>query len=165
MEAAGGPGLPGLLAERRAAEPGQQRGRPRPAARRRRPASPSKPAIIRQPPALVAADLVGLGEVDRGLVLVRQPEHGRQQRRPARACAARRRPSANESNRQPSYTFTAGTGRTRTVTEVITPNAPSEPSTSSRRSGPAALAGALPSSSVPSGVATVRPTTSASKRP
>ena len=62
-------------------------------------------------------------------------------------------------------TFVAGTGRTRALTEVMTPKAPSEPSTSSRRSGPAALAGALPRVSVPIGVATVSPTTSASKRP
>ncbi|PAZ10267.1 hypothetical protein CLM62_41915 [Streptomyces sp. SA15] len=44
----------------------------------------------------------------------------------------------------------------RTVTEVITPNAPSEPSTSWRRSGPAAVRGARPVSRVPSGVARVR---------
>ena len=50
-------------------------------------------------------------------------------------------PAANDGQRQPSYTLTSGSGRTRTVTAVITPNAPSEPRTSWRRSGPAALAG------------------------
>src|SRR6185369_8415054 len=74
-------------------------------------------------------------------------------------------PSAKVGQRQPSYTFSSGTGRTRTVTEVITPKAPSEPSTSWRRSGPAAVAGAEPRVIVPVGVTTVRPTTSASKRP
>ena len=52
-----------------------------------------------------------------------------------------------------------------TVTEVITPKTPSEPSTSWRRSGPAALAGAAPRSRRPEGVATVRRTTIESKRP
>ena len=83
-------------------------------------------------------------------------------------CASVRRaatPSAKDAQRQPSYTLTPGAGRTRTVTEVMTPNAPSEPSTSCRRSGPAALAGAVPSVIAPVGVAMVSPTTSASKRP
>ncbi|GAA0255831.1 hypothetical protein GCM10009527_059790 [Actinomadura nitritigenes] len=82
---------------------------------------------------------------------------------------ARRRsaaaPSANDANRQPSYARSGGTGRIRTVTEVMTPNAPSEPRTSWRRSGPAADFGARPSSRVPSGVATVRPVTMSSNRP
>ena len=51
------------------------------------------------------------------------------------------------------------------MTAVTTPKAPSEPITTSRRSGPAALAGELPSTSSPCGVATRRPTTSESKRP
>ncbi len=74
-------------------------------------------------------------------------------------------PAAKESTCQASYTFSTGTRRTRTLTAVITPNAPSDPSTSWRRSGPAAVAGAVPSDRVPCGVATVRPTTIASKRP
>ena len=74
-------------------------------------------------------------------------------------------PSAKDATCHASYTFSAGSRRTRTRTEVITPKTPSEPSTSWRRSGPAAFAGAEPSERVPAGVATVRPTTSASKRP
>ncbi len=45
------------------------------------------------------------------------------------------------------------------MTAVTTPKAPSEPITTSRRSGPAALAGELPRSSSPCGVATGSPTT------
>ena len=84
------------------------------------------------------------------------------------ACARTRiasAPAPNDGQRHPSYVVTSGARRTRSVTEVMTPNAPSEPRTSWRRSGPAALAGAEPRSSEPVGVATVSPTTIASKRP
>lgn len=74
-------------------------------------------------------------------------------------------PSWKERNRQPSYTRVSGRGRIRTVTEVMTPKAPSEPRISWRRSGPAAERGARPVSMVPSGVARVRPSTISSKRP
>src|SRR5680860_1093616 len=73
-------------------------------------------------------------------------------------------PSTNEPKRHASYTLVSGTGRTRTVTEVITPKAPSEPMTTSRRSGPAAFAGALPSSRVPMGVDTLTTTKRETKR-
>ena len=50
-------------------------------------------------------------------------------------------PSRNEPTVHPSYAA-ACSGRTRSATRVITPNAPSEPSTSCRSEGPAAVPGA-----------------------
>ena len=49
------------------------------------------------------------------------------------ACARVRiasEPASKDGHRQPSYDVTAGARRTRTVTEVMTPKAPSEPSSS-----------------------------------
>jgi hypothetical protein len=86
----------------------------------------------------------------------------------SRAWASRRsaaRPSSKVRNDHASSCTTSGADRTRSVSSVITPNAPSEPSTSARRSGPAADAGARPTESVPTGVAMRRATTSSSKRP
>jgi hypothetical protein len=74
-------------------------------------------------------------------------------------------PAAKESKRHAWYTERSGAGRTRSVSSVITANAPSEPSSSWRRSGPAADAGARPSTSSPSGVAARSPSTSWSNRP
>jgi glycerol-3-phosphate dehydrogenase len=58
-------------------------------------------------------------------------------------------PAANDGHRQPSYVASAGARRTRTVTDVMTPKAPSEPSSSWRRSGPAAVPAAGPVPDVP----------------
>jgi hypothetical protein len=74
-------------------------------------------------------------------------------------------PAAKESNRHAWYTERSGAGRTRSVSSVITPKAPSEPSSSWRRSGPAADAGARPTASSPCGVAARRASTSWSNRP
>jgi hypothetical protein len=76
-----------------------------------------------------------------------------------------REPAANDGNDQPVYERASGSGRTRRVSSVITPKAPSEPSSSCRRSGPAADLGARPISRSPVGVATRRPSTISSKRP
>ena len=56
-------------------------------------------------------------------------------------------------------------GRTRSATRVITPNAPSEPSTSWRSDGPAAVPGASSVASEPAGVTHSSATTCASMRP
>ena len=69
--------------------------------------------------------------------------------RPGRAGAAPRRPRRRTGTASPRTTRSAGAGRTRTVTAVITPRAPSEPRNSWRRSGPAAERGARPRSIVP----------------
>ena len=80
----------------------------------------------------------------------------------ARSAAA---PVAKSGNRNASCRTTSGTGWIRTVTRVHTPNAPSEPSSHCRRSGPAADAGARLASIAPTGVTTVSPRTISSKRP
>lgn len=51
-------------------------------------------------------------------------------------------PASNVRNVKASYRFVSGIGCTRTRTRVTTPNVPSEPMNTSRRSGPAAVAGA-----------------------
>ena len=84
------------------------------------------------------------------------------------SCSRRRsasQPSAKERANQPSWRCAAASGRTRRATRVITPIAPSEPTTSSRSAGPAALAGAPSVASSPDGVAQRSATTFSSIRP
>ena len=84
------------------------------------------------------------------------------------SCSSRRSasaPSANERANQPSWRLPAATGRTRSATRVITPSAPSEPTTSSRSDGPAAVPGAPSVASSPAGVAQRSATTFSSIRP
>ena len=73
-------------------------------------------------------------------------------------------PSMNEPTVQPSNASSCS-GRTRSATRVITPKAPSEPSTSCRSDGPAAVPGASSVASEPAGVTHSSATTCSSKRP
>ena len=69
-----------------------------------------------------------------------------------RSASARRRTTAATS---PRGGRSAGSGCTRSATRVITPSVPSEPTTSSRRSGPAAVAAMSSVRQRPAGVAHV----------
>ncbi len=84
---------------------------------------------------------------------------------PARAAAARRRRRRTSARTSPRGGCPAATGRTRSATRVITPSAPSEPTTSSRSDGPAAVPGAPSVASSPAGVAQRSATTFSSIRP
>ena len=83
------------------------------------------------------------------------------------SCSSRRNssaPSRNEPTVHASYAAERS-GRTRSATRVITPNAPSEPSTSCRSDGPAAVPGASSVANDPTGVTHSSATTCASMRP
>ena len=73
---------------------------------------------------------------------------------PARSSArSASQPASKPGASQPSYREASGRGCTRSVAAVIAPSTPSDPATSCRRAGPAALAGASRVESSPSGVA------------
>ena len=84
------------------------------------------------------------------------------------ACSSRRSastPSAKERASQASYVRRSGSGCTRSATCVIAPSAPSEPITSSRSDGPAAVAGTGRVASSPAGAASRTASTFSSIRP
>ena len=84
------------------------------------------------------------------------------------SCASARsasRPSSKPRNAQPSSRRAAGTGNTRSPTLVIAPSTPSEPMTSSRSDGPAAVDGTASVASSPDGVAQRSAITFSSIRP
>ena len=86
----------------------------------------------------------------------------------APSCSSRRSasaPSANERANHASWRRTAGSGRTRSVTSVIAPSAPADPTTSSRNDGPAAVEGTRSVASSPAGAASRTATTFSSIRP
>ena len=72
---------------------------------------------------------------------------------------------AQSRTAQASRRSTSGTGVARRTTSVRIPSRPSDPSTSWRRSGPAAEAGNGGISSVPAGASSVPPANSCSMRP
>ena len=101
-------------------------------------------------------------------VRVSSPSDNRATSGAAPRCSTSRKastPSANERKNHPSKRRSAGRGRTRRVTSVITPSAPSEPTTTSRREGPAAVPGNAATASSPAGAVHRTPRTSSSKRP
>ena len=83
------------------------------------------------------------------------------------SCSSVRSSSAPAMNDSTDHASNDGSTRRRTcsATDVITPSAPSEPSTSSRSDGPAADAGASSVDSAPDGVTHESATTCSSIRP
>ena len=131
------------------------------ARRATRASSPSQPTTTRHGPGASCPDAAAFRAVSAS-------SDRRQTSAASPACSIARKashPACQESITQPSFSFAAGTGRTASVACVITPSAPSEPTTSPRRSGPAALAGSGGRSSVPVGAASRTPVTSSSMRP
>ena len=70
-----------------------------------------------------------------------------------------RTPASKPSKKTPSYAWAAGAARTRSESSEMTPSVPSEPMTSARKSGPAAVAGNGARSSAPAGARMRSPTT------
>ena len=122
---------------------------------------PSQPQISRQRPKARPPEIATV-------VAVSSSSDSRAMSGAARACASARstsHPVSNPGTSHASKCSAAGSGTTRNVSSVITPSRPSEPSTSSRSEGPAALAGTGSVASSPSGVTQRIAATSASNRP
>ena len=129
--------------------------------------SPSQPQIIRQrlPTALRASDGRPAKASEKR---VSSASDSRAMSGAMPLCISSRNashPLSKSGTSQPSKRCASGTGWTRSATCVITPSTPSEPVTSWRSAGPAALAGASRVASSPSGVAQRSASTLASIRP